>query len=72
VIPPIFGSYLGAELFFMFVAFVPTFIIGGLSWHLYEKQVLKLKRFFPYAKRDTPELRDAQAATIAPALGGGD
>ena len=69
VVPPTFGSYLGAELFFMFVAFVPTFIIGALSWHLYEKQVLKLKRFFPYAKRARSDKRIRQSAKIAGALG---
>ncbi len=42
------GSYVPAQLLFYVVAFVPTFILAYLSWHLFEKHFVDLKeRFAP-------------------------
>jgi len=44
------GSYwLGATLYSLMVLAL-TLGLAFLSWHLYEKQFLKLKRFFPYER----------------------
>ena len=48
--PRAFGSVLPAVLIFDLVCFAATFAIAALSWHLYESQFLKLKRFFPQSK----------------------
>jgi peptidoglycan/LPS O-acetylase OafA/YrhL len=44
------GSPLPGQLLFYVVATAPAFLLAWASWHLYEKQVLKLKRFFPYER----------------------
>jgi peptidoglycan/LPS O-acetylase OafA/YrhL len=48
VVPTVFGSLLLKKLVFVASATTLSVAIALLSWHLYEKQFLKLKRFFPY------------------------
>jgi peptidoglycan/LPS O-acetylase OafA/YrhL len=36
---------------YMIIAFAATLCAGWLSWHLYEKHFLKLKRFFNYSAK---------------------
>lgn len=45
--PTWLGSPLPGQLLFYVVATAPAFFLAWASWHLYEKQMLKLKRFFP-------------------------
>jgi peptidoglycan/LPS O-acetylase OafA/YrhL len=45
--PTLFGSPLPGQLMFYAVATVPALALAWLSWHLYEKHWLGLKRFFP-------------------------
>jgi peptidoglycan/LPS O-acetylase OafA/YrhL len=45
--PTWLGSPLPGQLLFYVVATAPAFLLAWASWHLYEKQMLKLKRFFP-------------------------
>ncbi len=42
------GGILGGQLVFYVVALTVTLAIAWLSYHLYEKQFLKLKQYFPY------------------------
>ena len=42
------GSALAGQLIFYAVSIGLTFAAAALSWHLYEKRFLALKRFFPY------------------------
>lgn len=46
--PTWLGSPLPGQLLFYVAATAPAFLLAWASWHLYEKQVLKLRRFFPY------------------------
>lgn len=61
-IPKVLGSRLPAELLFIALATIVTVSIALLSWHLCEKQSLKLKRFFPYHSRKI----QAAAVSLAP------
>lgn len=49
-IPTLLGSHLPGQVAFAVAAFLPTLAIGWLSWHLVEKQFLKFKALFPYAR----------------------
>jgi peptidoglycan/LPS O-acetylase OafA/YrhL len=49
--PTLFGSPLPGQLVFYVVATVPAVVLAWLSWHLYEKPWLSLKRFFPASDR---------------------
>ncbi|GAB4555266.1 MAG: acyltransferase [Phycisphaerales bacterium] len=49
--PTVMGSELPGQLLFYIPAFGACWLAGWLSWHCFEKHVLKLKRFFPYGKR---------------------
>ncbi|MBX3355618.1 MAG: acyltransferase [Phycisphaeraceae bacterium] len=60
--PTVMGSLIPAQLIFYVVATIPTLILAWLSWHLYEKHFLKLKRFFE-AKRSRSGERDAAPAS---------
>jgi peptidoglycan/LPS O-acetylase OafA/YrhL len=48
--PPLLGSRLLAQVLFTVVGITIVLGIASLSWHLYEKQFLKLKRLFPYPR----------------------
>jgi peptidoglycan/LPS O-acetylase OafA/YrhL len=48
-----FGPTLQAQIAYTATMVVLATIAGALSWHLYEKQFLKLRRFFPYAYEET-------------------
>jgi len=54
LVPTVFGSLLLKKLVFVASATGVSVVIAMTSWHLYEKQFLKLKRFFPY---QSPESR---------------
>ena len=49
--PTLFESPLPGQLLFYVVATAPAFALAWLSWHLFEKRVLALNRFFPVARR---------------------
>lgn len=72
-IPTLFGSHLPGTLTFALVAFIPTYIVGWLSWNFLEGPALRLKRFFPYtAGEDAARHTASQPSAAAPALAGGD
>jgi peptidoglycan/LPS O-acetylase OafA/YrhL len=47
-VPTIFGSLLLRKLVFMMSATAVSVGLAMISWHMYEKQFMKLKRLFPY------------------------
>lgn len=59
--PPVLGSNLFAQLVFTLTVIVISLLAAILSWHLFEKHILKLKRFFPYesGKQSRPSKADA-------------
>jgi peptidoglycan/LPS O-acetylase OafA/YrhL len=58
LVPTVFGSLLLKKLVFVSSATAVSVALAMISWHLYEKQFLKLKKFFPY---QSPESRLAPA-----------
>jgi peptidoglycan/LPS O-acetylase OafA/YrhL len=48
--PTWLGSPLPGQLLFYVVATTPALLLAWASWHLYERQCLKLTRFFPYGR----------------------
>jgi peptidoglycan/LPS O-acetylase OafA/YrhL len=48
--PTWLGSPLPGQLVFYVAATLPAILLAWASWHAYEKQVLKLKRLFPYGR----------------------
>jgi len=59
MVPALFGSQLLRQLVFLVIATAVSVGIAFLSWHLFEKQFLKLKILFPYRsseKADSPLL----------------
>jgi peptidoglycan/LPS O-acetylase OafA/YrhL len=50
--PTWLGSPLPGQLLFYVAATAPAFLLAWASWHVYEKQVLKLRQFFPYRGGD--------------------
>lgn len=67
--PVVNGSHIPGALLFMAVAGSGCFAGAWLSWRLFESQVLKLKRFFPYGerKRQTSRVPEEFRRTHAPA-----
>jgi peptidoglycan/LPS O-acetylase OafA/YrhL len=47
-VPTVFGSQLPAYTLWLVMTIGLTVAVALVSWHLWEKQFLKLKRFFPY------------------------
>ena len=46
-VPKIFGSVLPAQLLYVVISFAICLGLSWLSWHCFENQFLKLKRYFP-------------------------
>jgi peptidoglycan/LPS O-acetylase OafA/YrhL len=55
----VFGSQAPSRLLFTLAVIGVSLIIAWLSWHLYEKQFLKLKVYFPYGRQ--PQVAGAPA-----------
>jgi peptidoglycan/LPS O-acetylase OafA/YrhL len=70
-VPTVFGSLLLKMLVFVMTATALSIVLALMSWHLYEKQFLKLKRFVPYQPDETdgtPQRSQATAACSRPPL----
>lgn len=61
--PTVAGSQLPGQLIFYVVSTALTLLAGWLSWNLFEKQILKLKRFFP--RRESRPAPQPQAVACA-------
>jgi peptidoglycan/LPS O-acetylase OafA/YrhL len=59
-----FGSQIPASMLLVLTAGAVSVGVAWLSWHLFEKQILKLKAFFPYAWEPAAE---TPARPLAPA-----
>jgi peptidoglycan/LPS O-acetylase OafA/YrhL len=62
-VPKVFGSVLPAQLLFIVISFSICLGLSWLSWHCFENQFLKLKRFFPSgreAQRQRPRVEIPQ------------
>ena len=66
--PVILGSQLPAQLALVAFGVGVSYAIAFASWHLFEKRVLALKRFFPYESGPRPRKAEAPVA-IAPGAG---
>jgi peptidoglycan/LPS O-acetylase OafA/YrhL len=44
------GTYAGVAIFRLVVGIFFSLLLAGLSWHLFEKHLLKLNRYFPASK----------------------
>ncbi len=64
------GSQIPFNLAFSFTATGLSVVLAWLIWHLFEKQVLKLKVFFPYERARTPTLDRALDAPSPEAVRG--
>jgi peptidoglycan/LPS O-acetylase OafA/YrhL len=69
--PTWLGSPLPGQLLFYVVATAPAFALAWLSWHLYEKQFLRMKAFFPYGRRTLPATSELPREVSARAEGSG-
>jgi peptidoglycan/LPS O-acetylase OafA/YrhL len=69
LVPTVFGSLLLKKLVFVASATAFSILLAMTSWHLYEKQFLKLKRFFPYQPPDksSAPARSAPIPAFSPA-----
>jgi peptidoglycan/LPS O-acetylase OafA/YrhL len=62
LVRPVLGSQLPADVALCAIATIVCLLIAVLSWHLFEKQVLRLKTFFPYERgvvTSTPAYADS-------------
>jgi peptidoglycan/LPS O-acetylase OafA/YrhL len=60
-VPKVFGSVLPAQLLYVVITFAICLGLSWLSWHCFENQFLKLKRYFPSgreAQRQKPQSVD--------------
>jgi hypothetical protein len=46
-VPKVFGSVLPAQLLYVLITFSLCLGLSWISWHCFENQFLKLKRYFP-------------------------
>ncbi|HEX6807809.1 MAG TPA: hypothetical protein VF118_07455, partial [Gemmatimonadaceae bacterium] len=76
-VPAVFGSHVLPSLALGGLCGLLTFAAAFVSWHVYEKQFLKLKRYFAYAPkvrgaaRDADDARDAARAPGTPIVSAG-
>ncbi len=66
----VFGSQIPFNIAFSFTATGISVGLAWLSWHLFEKQILKLKAFFPYERARKPALDRALDAPSPEAVQG--
>jgi peptidoglycan/LPS O-acetylase OafA/YrhL len=62
LIRPVLGSQIPADLALCALATIECLLIAVISWHLFEKQFLRLKTFFPYERgvvTSTPAYADS-------------
>lgn len=65
ILPAFMGSQLLGHLAFSTLALVLSVALAAISWHLYECQFLKLKRYFPYHPAGPATLAIKQEASHA-------
>jgi peptidoglycan/LPS O-acetylase OafA/YrhL len=65
-LPEIFGSQMPVSLAFALIAMSASIAGAWVSWHLFEKQFLKLKRFFPYEQASPPDAERVATPALHP------
>jgi peptidoglycan/LPS O-acetylase OafA/YrhL len=58
-LPTLGGSSLPAQLLFYLITIPTSFLMAWLSWHLFEKHFLALKRYFSYQQKSAPKTPSA-------------
>ena len=66
--PVIAGSQIPAQLAVVAFGIGVSYAVAFASWHLFEKRILALKRFFPYERKTAarPQPAGEPAVSIAP------
>lgn len=61
-LPTVFGSQIPAQLLLILGAIGVTYVVALLSWNLFERHFLTLKRYFEYRKPKAPAPAELQPA----------
>jgi peptidoglycan/LPS O-acetylase OafA/YrhL len=64
LVPTVFGSGLPGQVLFSLAAGAASLLVAAASWHLLEKHLVALKRFFPYGAADQARAESRRPAGV--------